>query len=220
MAQVAVPAIHSGPERKMAPSRLTAENDPELFSVKETALAIAALGRARVVAISPGGDEGSAVSWQVARLLAGAGNSVLIVDLTGSAVTSRECLGTDNLAGLSELMARTATLSRTIYADRNSPAHVIPSGLGTDAGLNAMRELSALSGKLAQQYEFVVFDCGFVAAEGLEHIADAETIIIVNANGATRAETTATQAALRAAGYGDAVTVRLSEEVEYRRSVA
>ena len=105
-------------------------------------------------------------------------------------------------------MARKAALPQVVYADRASPAHVIPAGMGTDAGPNAMRELVRIAGTLARQYEFVVFDCGFAGPEGLEHIADAETIILVNAHGATRAETEQTEAALRAAGYDDAVTVR------------
>ena len=79
----------------MQPRRPVPANDPEVFAVNETALAIAGLRHARIAAISPGGDAGSAVTLQLARLLADAGNSVLIVDLTGSAVTSRECLGTD-----------------------------------------------------------------------------------------------------------------------------
>ncbi len=84
-----------------------------------------------------------------------------------------------------------------------------------------MRELKRIAGMVAQQYDFVVFDCGFAGAEGLEHIADSETIILVNAQGATRAETAEAEASLRAAGYGDAVTVRLSEDVElYRGEMA
>jgi exopolysaccharide transport family protein len=218
--EMTAPSLYSEPDRPLPPRRSSVANDPEVFAVDETVLAIAGLGRARIAAISPGGDAGSAVTWQMARLLADAGNDVVIVDLTGSAVTSRECLGTDNLAGLSELMARKAALPQVVYADRASPAHVIPAGLGTDAGPNAMRELARIAASLARQYAFVVFDCGFAGAEGLEHVADAETIILVNAHGATRAETAESEAALRAAGYGDAVTVRLSGEVELRRSVA
>ncbi len=74
--EVAAPALYSEPDRPLPPRRSAVANDPEIFAVNETVLAVAGLGHARIAAISPGGDAGSAVTWQMARLLAEAGNSV------------------------------------------------------------------------------------------------------------------------------------------------
>jgi Mrp family chromosome partitioning ATPase len=195
-------------------------NDSEIFGFEETLLAIANLRRARIAAVSPGGDPGSPVAWEIARLLAEAGNSVIVIDLTGSAVTSREFLGTAAVAGIAELMARSATLADTVFADRRSPAHIIPAGREQEAGPGAMAELARVAATVSREYNYVVIDCGFAGPEGLENIADEDTIVIVSAEGATRAEAMEAEAALRKAGYRDAVTVRLDEEIRAARKAA
>jgi Mrp family chromosome partitioning ATPase len=195
-------------------------NDPEVFGLEETLMAIANLGRARIAVLSPGGDPGSALAFEITRLLADAGNSVIILDLTGSQVTTREFLGTTAVAGVAELMARTATLSGAIFADRRSSAHIVPAGREQDAGPGAMAELGRVAGTLARNYDFVVFDCGYAGPEGLENIVDSDTIVIVSSEGASRAEAMETEAALRRAGYADAVTVRLDDEIRAARKAA
>ncbi len=215
LAEVQAPSMYAGND---TPNRPGAANDPEMFGHEETVLAIANMGRATIAAISPGGDAGSATTWEMARLLADAGNSVVVIDLTGSAVTTLEFLGTNKAAGISDLLARAVTLPNAIFADRGSPAHIIPAGTGRDAVPDAMNELSRIAATLSRDYEFVVFDCGYAGPEGLENIADEETIIVVNAEGASRAEMKHAETALRAAGYKDAVTVRLGAELRKGRA--
>lgn len=208
LGEVEAPSMYAGDEA-LADTRRGAANDPEVFGHDETVLAIANMGHSRIAAISPGGDAGSETTWEIARLLADAGNSVLVVDLTGNAVTTREFLGTTNAAGISDLLARAVALPGAIYADRYSPAHIIPAGTERETAPDAIGELSRICAGVSHDYDFVVFDCGYAGPEGLDNIADEETIILVNAEGASRAETKLAQTALRDAGYNDAVTVQL-----------
>ena len=144
----------------------SAANDPEVFLLDEAVQAVSGLGHARIAAISPGGDGGSVIAREMARRLADDGHAVVIVDLTGSAVTSLELLGNAPLAGLSELLAGTASLADVVYHEKFSQLHVVPAGLGTDAGPSAMHQLIKLADQLASTYDFAVFDCGLEALKG------------------------------------------------------
>ncbi len=212
LGEVDTPSMYAGENVQNEPRR-GAANDPEVFGHEETVLAIANMGRASIAAISPGGDAGSPTTWEIARLLADAGNSVLVIDLTGSAVTTREFLGTTNAAGVSDLLARSARLPNVIFADRKSSAHIIPAGTSRDAAPDAIAELSRIAAIVSRDYDFVVFDCGFAGPDGLENITDEETIVLVNAEGASRVEAKLAETSLRAAGYQDAVTVQLGADL-------
>ncbi len=198
-----------------------AANDPEVFSLGETMGALAGLGKARIAVVSPAGDEGSVVAWEMARRLADERFSVVVVDLTGSAVTSAQMLGDAEVAGLGELLAGRKALADVVYEDRHSTAHVIPAGLGEAAvSGNPLARLRAMVESLAASYDFVILDCGFTGPEGLENIADEQTIVLVSAEGAVRLDLSETEALLREAGFDEAISVRLDAKNSLGRFAA
>jgi exopolysaccharide transport family protein len=187
-----------------------AANDPEVFPLAETARAIASLGRARILAISPGGDMGSVISWALARKLAAGGKSVILLDLTGSGVTTAEFLGTQDRTGIAEFLGGTASFENAVHKDARSNVDVMPIGLSTDPGPDPIGRLASLAGDLSAKYDFAVFDCGFAGAEGLLSISDSETIVLISAEGASRHEVRMAEAELLECGFSDAVVVRLT----------
>lgn len=197
-----------------------AANDPEVFLLAETAAAIEGLGRACIAVISPAGDAGSVVAWELARNLSSGGQSVVALDLTGSAVTSRQMLGSVAVDGLAELLAGSMDLAGVVYQDRASQVHIIPAGQGGVAGDDAIARLQSAVRTLCASYDFVILDCGLTGPEGLENITDAQTVVVVSAEGAVRAELVQTEASLRQAGFDAAVSVRLDNRDIRRRATA
>ncbi len=197
-----------------------AANDPEVFPLAETVAALAGLGQARVAVVSPSGDEGSIIAWELARRLSDDRFKVVVVDLTGSSVTSLQMLGDVEVEGLGELLAGSAALSDIVYEDRLSQAHIIPAGLGGDASGDLLARLRAMVGSLTAGYDFVILDCGYSGPEGLENIADEETIVLVSAEGADRTDLAQTEALLRDSGFEEAISVRLDTRISARKIVA
>jgi Mrp family chromosome partitioning ATPase len=199
-------------EIEAAPGSLAsaAANDAEVFPLADTARAIAGLGRARILALSPGGDTGSVISWALARKLAASGKSVILLDLTGSGVTSAEFLGTQDRTGIAEYLVGTATFENAVHKNAASNVDVMPIGVSTDPGPDPIGRLASLAVDLAARYDFCIFDCGFAGAEGLRAISDSETIVLISAEGASRHEVRMAEAELLEFGFSDAVVVKLT----------
>jgi len=195
-----------------------AANDPEVFPLADAARAIASMERGRVLAISPGGDNGSVISWALARRLASGGKSVILLDLTGSGVTTAEFLRTHDRLGIADYLCGQATLETAIHTDERSGVDVMPIGLSTDPGADPIGKLLVLAGDLAAKYDFAVFDCGFAGAEGLRSISDPDTVILISAEGASRHDVRMAEAELLECGYSDAVVVRLMASGRARTS--
>lgn len=187
----------------------SAANDPEVFMLADAARAIASMERGRVLAISPGGDTGSVITWALARRLSAGGKSVILLDLTGSGVTTVEFLGTQDRLGIADYLCGQATIETAIHTDERSGVDVMPIGLSTDPGADPIGKLAVLAGDLAAKYDYAVFDCGFAGAEGLRSISDPDTVILISAEGASRHDVRMAEAELLECGYSDAVVVRL-----------
>jgi Mrp family chromosome partitioning ATPase len=187
----------------------SAANDPEVFMLADAARAIASMERGRVLAISPGGDTGSVISWALARRLSAGGKSVILLDLTGSGVTTAEFLGTQDRLGIADYLCGQATIETAIHNDARSGVDVMPIGLSTDPGADPIGKLAVLAGDLAAKYDYAIFDCGFAGAEGLRSISDPDTVILISAEGASRHDVRMAEAELLECGYSDAVVVRL-----------
>lgn len=190
------------------PAASSRANDPENFSFGETFKAIADMDRARIAVVSPGGDEGSLLAWQLVRELAANGREAVIVDLTGSAVTSREFTDADDTPGLRDLMAGRVELSEALHRDWCSSASILPCGSDVEPGPHAMARLGMIADSVVGAFEFVIFDCGVTGPEGLDRIAPRDTLVLVSAEGAELREAAETEAELQEAGFGEAIVVR------------
>ena len=72
-----------------------------------------------------------------------------------------------------------------------------------------MARLQATARALSDAFDFVIFDCGFTAAEGLSQIAARDTIVVISAEEAAAEEVELMERDLEAAGYEEIVTVDL-----------
>ncbi|MEZ5872650.1 MAG: Wzz/FepE/Etk N-terminal domain-containing protein [Nitratireductor sp.] len=185
-----------------------AANDPDTFAFSEAFDALVQMGNVRLAVVSPAGDPGSVVAWNLARRLSRAGRSVAIVDLTGTAVTSSEFLGDKAHAGLKELVGGTVSFRQAIHMDRQSDVHVLPVGV-VESGKFSISRLSEICSAMADNYDCLILDCGYTSAEGLNAIADDETMVIISREGSDRAEAGQFAADFRAAGFHDTICIRM-----------
>jgi uncharacterized protein involved in exopolysaccharide biosynthesis/Mrp family chromosome partitioning ATPase len=194
-----------------------AANDPETFAFRHTEEAIRDMGRARIAIVSPAGDPGSELAWLLSRRLAETGSSVALVDLTGSGVTAQQFLGRGDLPGLRDLLSGAAGFSQCIHRDRHSGVYVMPAGLASDAPIS-MDRLAMVADAMDENYDFVLFDCGFTGPAGLSRLVDPETVVLISREGATVAEAAQCMDEFRASGMAEAVLVRI--EPEFARMLA
>ncbi|MEZ5792058.1 MAG: Wzz/FepE/Etk N-terminal domain-containing protein [Nitratireductor sp.] len=183
-------------------------NDPDTFSFGEASNTLLQMDNVRLAVVSPAGDPGSVVAWNLARTMSNAGRSVAIIDLTGSAVTSAQFLGDKAHAGLKELIGGSISFRQAIHIDRHSDAHILPVGV-VDAGEFSLERLGEIFRAMASSYEVVILDCGFTSPDALDAIADNEMIVIISREGCTSAEARSFAGDFRAAGFQDTICIRM-----------
>lgn len=185
------------------------DDGPAVFTLGEIVAATRDMARGRLAVVSPGGDEGSVVAWEVARRLAGSA-TVLLVDLTGSGVTSAEFTGSHTTRGLCDMLSGDILLRDAIHRDRMSPAYILPSGSG--GGIASLARLTETASSLSRAFDYVVFDCGVTGSEGLSHVIEKTDTVLVSAEGAEIDDIETADAELRRAGYGETVVVAFDDE--------
>lgn len=143
--------------------------------------AILGMGQQRIAVVSPSGDEGSIGTWCLARNLAAAGKTVALMDMTGSGITTEHMLGSTSAKGVSDVLAGAAEFDQIIYSDRQSSVAILPVGRGGIAGdpRIASERLAVMVEALSNGYDYLIIDCGMVDIDGVSHIADADTVILV-----------------------------------------
>lgn len=146
------------PEAPEAEDEEPADTD---FSVSAAALELLEQGAGRVVSVSPEGDEGSAVSVVLARLVAEQGLRTVLVDLTETAGPTRLMESRPGLAGLTDFLVDGVAAAETIQFDCASPAHFIPRGLSErPEGLEAAADFAHFVEALENAYDIVLIECG------------------------------------------------------------
>ncbi|MGE7369854.1 GumC family protein [Neorhizobium sp. NPDC001467] len=154
-------------------------------------------------AVSPGGDEGSTATVMLARELAEAGRTVVLVDMTGSACPTRLMAKSKTLPGITDLLTGAAAFADTIHPDRLSDAHVVPRG--TADGATAMRgadRLGMIIDGLAGAYDVVLVECGPASIANLSRLTRGkDTDIVISAPGFDEARLAQTAEGFEAAGY-------------------
>ncbi|MGF9562301.1 exopolysaccharide transport family protein [Neorhizobium sp. JUb45] len=157
------------------------------------------------VAVSPGGDEGSTATVMLARELAEAGRTVVLVDMTGSSCPTRLMASGKTLAGITDLLTGSAAFADTIHPDRLSDAHVVPRG--TADGATAMRgadRLGMIIDGLASAYDVVLVECGPAGIANLARLTrgkDAD--IVISAPGFDEKRLSDTAEVFETAGYSN-----------------
>ncbi|MEH7837566.1 exopolysaccharide transport family protein [Rhizobium laguerreae] len=155
------------------------EDDNE-FSVASVADYLTGSRAPLAIAISPTGDNGSAATVSLTRMLADAGHRVILIDMTGSGYPT-ELMAEDTAAlGVTDLLCGEAAFGDTIHGDRLSDAHLIPQGQSDvrRAGRGVDR-LSLLLDALAAAYDLVVVECGSADVAGVSRLTRSRDVEII-----------------------------------------
>ena len=176
--EVGAPALAPGlDELAEPPQREVAEH-----SVAAVARRLAMFGRARIVLVSPEGDAGSRGTVLLARALAKAGFSTVLLDLTGGGASSALVRGMAQSDGFTDIVAGRAEFAACLHGDAASPLHVLPVGRSQLTDPEALSiALDETLAALETFYDFVLVDGGDADIAALSRIADAESVAIVNA---------------------------------------
>jgi exopolysaccharide transport family protein len=157
------------------------------------------------ISVSLIGDEGSAATVALARMVAAAGSRTIVIDMSGSALPTRLMAEQRTLPGITDLLAGDAAFGETIHADHLSDAHIVPQGTA-DArrAMRAADRLSMIIDALADAYDLVLVECGPADVSGVKRLAhNGEAEIILSAAGAPMDEIEAKAGAFIDAGYED-----------------
>ncbi|PDV86964.1 chain-length determining protein [Rhizobium sp. H4] len=193
------------------------ENDNE-FSVASVADYLTGSRAPLAIAISPTGDDGSAATVLLTRILADAGRRVILIDMTGSGYPT-ELMAEDQAApGVTDLLCGEAAFGDTIHSDRLSDAHLIPQGRSdVRRAMRGVDRLSLLLDALAAAYDLVVVECGAADVAGVSRLTrsrDVEIILSLPQLEETVFVTLMTE--FHAAGYERVVLMSDGEAAEQR----
>lgn len=127
-------------------------------------------GENRVVTvISPTGDDGSAATVMLVRMLADAGRRAILVDMTASGYPTWLMADVQGSAGITDLLCGEAAFADTIHGDRLSDAHFVPQGKSDiRRAMRGADRLLLILDAFASAYDVVLVECG---AADIEEIA-------------------------------------------------
>lgn len=182
------------------------EPDDE-FSIAAVARYLTRNGISKAVVISPSGDDGSVATVMLARAIAKAGRTVILIDMTGSGCPTDLMADAKDLPGVTDLVCGDVAFGEAIHADRSSDAHIMPKGnADIRQALHGIDRLSMVIEALADVYDLVMVECGPASAENVTHLCRAqEHEIILSAPQPDRKQLAEIMAAFEAVGYSDLV---------------
>lgn len=191
------------------------EPDDE-FSIAAVARYLTRNGISKAVAISPSGDDGSAATVMLARAIAKAGRTVILIDMTGSGYPTELMADARDLPGVTDLVCGDVAFGEAIHADRLSDAHIMPKGnADIRQALHGIERLSMVMEALADVYDLVMVECGPASAENVTHLCRAqEHEIILSAPQPDRKQLAEIMAAFEAVGYSDLVLMSENAPIE------
>ncbi len=157
----AAPAAAAVAAAGTAGGEASAGDDGRDFSIAAAAAYLMDRERAMAVCISPEGDEGSAASVILARLLAEEGMRVVLVDMTPTGGPTLLMSKHDGQPGMTDLLTRKVGFSEAIHGDRISPAHFMPRGTSDpQQAMRAGERLPMVLDGLRDAYQVVLVECG------------------------------------------------------------
>lgn len=179
------------------------------FSIAAAAARLIEKGTARVVCVSPEGDEGSAASVVLTRLLAEEGYRIVLIDMTESACPTRLMATNDHLPGITDLLTGETSFGEAIHGDRLSPAHLMPRGLADpERAMRSAERLPMVVDALADAYDTVIVECGPTDVAGVERLARRGVAeVIVSVADPDAAVVTETLSQFYGAGYADLIVM-------------
>ncbi|MDK4732885.1 Wzz/FepE/Etk N-terminal domain-containing protein [Rhizobium sp. CNPSo 3490] len=157
-----------------------APEDDNEFSIASVADYLTGSRAPLAIAISPTGDNGSAATVALTRMLADAGRRVILIDMTGSGYPT-ELMAEDQTAlGVTDLLCGEAAFGDTIHGDRLSDAHLIPQGQSdVRRAMRGVDRLSLLLDALAAAYDVVVVECGAADVAGVSRLTRSRDVEII-----------------------------------------
>ena len=154
--------------------------DQLLATGSVTAKSLSMLGASRVAVISAEEDRCSQGSVVLARLLAAEGHKVVLVDMTGKAVSSKHTLSRVDAVGIRDVLAGAASVTDAIHCDWGSAAHIMPAGVcAPQLASKNSGSLAIVLNALQKNYRYVIVDCGPVNSQGLLKVSDENTFNVV-----------------------------------------
>ncbi|WP_106795254.1 Wzz/FepE/Etk N-terminal domain-containing protein [Rhizobium sp. H4] len=193
------------------------EDDNE-FSVASVAVYLTGSRAPLAIAISPTGDDGSAATVLLTRILADAGRRVVLIDMTGSGHPTELMAEDQGAPGVTDLLCGEAAFGDTIHSDRLSDAHLIPQGRSdVRRAMRGVDRLALLLDALASAYDLVVVECGAADVAGVSRLTrsrDVEIILSLPQIEETVFVTLMTE--FQAAGYDRVVLMSDGEAAEQR----
>ncbi|ARQ09677.1 lipopolysaccharide biosynthesis protein [Rhizobium etli] len=157
----------------------TPEGDNE-FSIASVADYLTGSRAPLAIAISPTGDNGSAATVALTRMLADTGRRVILIDMTGSGYPTELMAENQVAAGITDLLCGEAAFGDTIHSDRLSDAHLIPQGQSeVRRAMRGVDRLSLLLDALAAAYDLVVVECGAADVAGVSRLTRSRDVEIV-----------------------------------------
>lgn len=193
------------------------EDDNE-FSVASVADYLTGSRAPLAIAISPTGDDGSAATVLLTRILADAGRRVVLIDMTGSGHPTELMAEDQGAPGVTDLLCGEAAFGDTIHSDRLSDAHLIPQGRSdVRRAMRGVDRLALLLDALASAYDLVVVECGAADVAGVSRLTrsrDVEIILSLPQIEETVFVTLMTE--FQAAGYERVVLMSDGEAAEQR----
>ncbi|MGR9168811.1 GumC family protein [Rhizobium sp. KDH_Rht_773_N] len=154
--------------------------DDNEFSVSSVATYLTDCRAPLAVAISPTGDNGSAATVSLARVLADTGRRAILIDMTGSGYPSELMAENPEALGVTDLLCGEAAFGETIHGDRASDAHIIPQGVSdVRRAMRGVDRLSLLLDALTSAYDIVIVECGAADVASVSRLTRSKEIEIV-----------------------------------------
>ncbi|GAA3077155.1 exopolysaccharide transport family protein [Rhizobium viscosum] len=167
-------------EEPEAESVKEAPADDNEFSVSSVASYLTDCRAPLAVSISPSGDNGSAATVALARVLADTGRRVILIDMTGSGYPSELMAENPEALGVTDLLCGEAAFGETIHGDRMSDAHLIPQGVSdVRQAMRGVDRLSLLLDALTSAYDIVIVECGAADVAGVSRLTRSKEIEII-----------------------------------------
>lgn len=136
-------------------------DDGDDFTIETVAAWLADENLSPVVVMSPTGDEGSTATVMLARTLANAGRTVLLVDMTATGCPTLLMAEEAALPGITDLLDGKAAFGDIIHNDRLSEVHIVPGGNADhQRAMRAADRLAIVVGALCDAYDTVLVEFG------------------------------------------------------------
>lgn len=172
-------AMDDEEEPEATPVEETPADDNE-FSVSSVASYLTDCRAPLAVSISPSGDNGSAATVALARVLADTGRRAILIDMTGSGYPSELMTENPEALGVTDLLCGEAAFGETIHGDRISDAHLIPQGVSdVRRAMRGVDRLSLLLDALTSAYDIVIVECGAADVAGVSRLTRSKEIEII-----------------------------------------